>query len=106
MNSVISRFAFFAVITLSLTACFDSPLEKAFDEVLILGCNMGNVDAYKDFVDKKIDLNYVPKEELKLFKFGQYSVPDTRKDDFKQLFQLAARACYREAIKKTKFTNV
>ena len=53
-----------------------------------------------DFTNKKVDLNYFPKEELKIFFFDEYAVPDNEKEGLKQLFKLSARGCYLEAVKK------
>jgi hypothetical protein len=101
MNSVIARFSFFVIVFLSLTACSETPSEKAHRQVVSLGCSVGTADAFSDFTNKNVDLNYNTKEELKLFNFAdQYPVSDVNKEGLKQLFRLSARGCYLDTIRK------
>jgi len=81
-------------------------MEKGKNDVIHLGCSLGNGDAFADSMGKKVDPDYSPKEELKLFSFEGYTVSDTEKEGLKQLFKLSARGCYLDAVRRqdpTKF---
>ena len=100
MNAIFARIFTVIAITLSLSACTLTPKEKTYNQVVSLGCSLGNGDAFADFANKKVDLNYFPKEELKIFFFDDYVVPDNEKEGLKQLFKLSARGCYIDLIRK------
>ena len=104
MNAIFARIFIVIAITLSLSACTPTPTpipkEKAYRKVISLGCSLGNGDAFADFANKKVDLDYFPKEELKIFVFGDYVVSDNEKEGFKQLFKLSSRGCYINFIRK------
>lgn len=100
MNSITARLLAVVAIAFSLTACTLTPKEKAYNQVVSIGCSLGSSDAFADFTNNKVDLSYFPKEELKLFFFDEYAVPDNEKDGLKQLFKLSARGCYMDLIRK------
>lgn len=99
MNSFLVR-TFFVVVAMCLTACTLSPKEKAHNYAVSLGCSLGNGDAYADTASRKVDFNYFPKEELKIFNFEDYTPTESEKEGFKQLFKLSARSCYLDLIRK------
>lgn len=92
---------FVVIVAALLAACTQSPKEVAFAQVQQLGCTFGNGDAFRDFSKKSVDYDYYPKEELKMFTFGEYVAADEgEKTALKQLFKLSARGCYLDAVRK------
>lgn len=83
-----------------LAACSYSPMEQAYSTTVKLGCTVGNGDAFVDIKNNKTDDNYSPKEELKIFTFEGYTVPEDARDGFKQLFKLSARGCYLSEVQQ------
>ena len=89
------------LFVIALTACTQSPKETAYSQVNSLGCSIGNGDAFRDFRNKSVNLDYVPKEELRMFAFGDYTATkEEEKEALKQLFKLSARGCYLDAIRQ------
>jgi hypothetical protein len=99
-NTVFVRIIIATITTLFLSACSLSPKDTAYNRTIDLGCSVGNADAFVDIKNKTVDDGYLPKEELKIFSFGEYKVPDDEKEGFEQLFRLSARGCYLSEIQK------